>query len=280
MPEPDPLSDLAAAARRADPDRFLCALFAPEALREAQFLLIAVNAELARARAVASNPMAALIRLQWWRDAVQEAQAGAPPRRHEVAGPLAAALREGRLDAEDLLGMIDAREAETEEEIPTLPALLAYLRGTAGGFAVAAGRALGAPAATLPGLQALGAGYGMAGILRNIPALAQQGRSLLPADLLAEHALTPADAARDPRLRGIAAVAQRMAQEGQALLAEGRGRIAGLTRAAIAAALPARLAARDLRRQASPGWDPSAPPPPRGLGDRLAVAWAGWRGAV
>jgi phytoene synthase len=280
MPEPAPLSDLAAMARRADPDRFLCALFAPESRRDAQFLLISVNAELARARAVASNPMAALIRLQWWRDAVQEAQAGTAPRRHEVAGPLAEALREGRLDAEDLLGMIDAREAETEEEIPTLPALLAYLRGTAGGFAVAAGRALGAPATVLPGLQALGAGYGMAGILRSIPALAQHGRSLLPAELLAEHGLTPADAARDPRLPGIAAVARRLAQEGQGLLAEGRNRVAGLPRAAIAAALPARLAARDLRRQVRAGWDPAAPPPPRGLGDRLAVAWAGWRGSV
>jgi len=278
MAEPAPLSPLAELARRGDPDRFLCALFAPPEQRETQFLLIAFNHELARARAVVSNPMAALIRLQWWREAVEEARAGAPPRRHEVAGPLAIALREGQLDGEDLLGMVNAREAETEEEIPSRGALLAYLRGSGGGFAVAAGRALGAPAESLPGLQGLGAAYGMAGMLRSIPAQAAQGRSLLPADLLAEHRLTPADVARDPRAPGIGAVGRALAKEGLALLREGEEKLGRLPRSSIAAALPGRLARRDLRRVLATGWDPARPPPPRGLGDRLAVMWAGWRG--
>lgn len=275
------MSEMAALARRADPDRFLCALFAPPPLRETLFLLIAVNGELARARAAATNPMAALIRLQWWRDAVEEALAGAAPRRHEIAGPLAAALKAGQLEAEGLQGLIDAREAEAEEEMPSLAALLAHLRGSAGGFAVVAGRALGAPAAALPGLQALGAGYGMAGLLRSIPALAQQGRSLLPADLLAEQGLSPAEAARDPRLPGVKAVGQALAREGQALLREGQEKLRGvLPRAAVAAALPGRLGQRDLRRILRPDWAPGQPPPPRGAGDKLAVAWAGWRGRV
>ncbi|EFH10226.1 squalene/phytoene synthase family protein, partial [Teichococcus cervicalis] len=185
MPDPAALSPLAALARRHDPDRFLCALFAPPERRETLFLLIAFNHELARAREAASNAMTALIRLQWWRDAVTEAGTEAPPRRHEVATPLAEALRQGQLSAEDLHAMIDAREAETEEEIPSDSALLAYLRGTAGGFAVAAGRALGAPSASLAGLQSLGAAYGMAGVLRSIPQQSLQGRSLLPAETLA-----------------------------------------------------------------------------------------------
>jgi len=278
MADPAPLSPPAELARRHDPDRFLCALFAPPARREAQFLLIAFNHELARAREAASHPTAVLIRLQWWRDTVEEARGGAAPRRHEVATPLSEAVRAGALDAEDLLGMLDAREAETEEEIPTRAALLAYLRGSAGGFAVASGRALGAPAESLPGLQSLGAAYGMAGLLRSIPAHAMQGRSLLPADLLAEHGLTPADVARDPRQPGIAAAARSLAEEGLALLREGRARLGRPPRGAAAAALPARLAERDLRRMLRPGWDPAVPQPPRGLGDRLAVMWAGWRG--
>lgn len=278
MADPVPLSPLAELARRGDPDRFLCALFAPPERRETQFLLIAFNHELARARVVASNPMAALIRLQWWREAVEAARAGSPPRRHEVAGPLAAALQEGRLEAEDLTGMVDAREAETEDEIPSRGALLAYLRGSAGGFAVAAGRALGAPPESLPGLQGLGAAYGMAGLLRSIPAQAGQGRSLLPADLLAEHRLTPADVVRDPRAPGVGAAARALAEEGLALLRDVEGRLGRLPRGSLAAALPGRLARRDLRRVLAAGWDPAQPPPPRGLGDRLAVMWAGWRG--
>lgn len=269
------LSPLAELARRHDPDRFLCALFAPVEQRETLFLLIAFNHELARARQAATNPMTALIRLQWWRDAVTEAGTDAPPRRHEVATPLTEALRDGRLDGAALLDLVDAREAETEEEMPSLPALLAYLRGSAGGLAVATGRVLGAAGAPLAGLQALGAAYGMAGLLRSLPAQAMQGRSLLPAELLTEHALTPADVARDPRQPGVAAVVRQLAQEGQRLLAEGHGRLAGLPRGAVAAALPGRLAARDLKRLAAPGNDPSQPPPPRGLGDRLAVVWGG-----
>ncbi|MXP61967.1 hypothetical protein E0493_01205 [Roseomonas sp. M0104] len=277
MADPAPLSPLAELARRNDPDRFLCSLFAPPERRETQFLLIAFNHELARARVAASNPMAALIRLQWWREAVEQAGAGTPPRRHEVAGPLAIALREGRLEAADLLGMIDAREAETEEEIPSRGALLAYLRGSAGGFAVASGRALGAPVESLPGLQGIGAAYGMAALLRAIPAQARQERSLLPADLLAGHQLTPADVARNPATAGVAAVARSLAEEGLALLRESESRVGRLPRGSIAAALQGQLARRDLRRMLAIGWDPSQPPPPRGLGDRLAVMWAGWR---
>ena len=46
-------SDLSAVgelARRHDPDRFLCTLFAPPARRETLLLLVALNHELARAR--------------------------------------------------------------------------------------------------------------------------------------------------------------------------------------------------------------------------------------
>lgn len=276
------LSPLAALVRERDPDRFLCALFAPAERREALFALIAYNDELARAREAATNPVAALIRLQWWREAVEEARAGddRPPRRHEVAAPLGAAIRAGGLDAGDLLAMADAREAEMEEAIPTLDAFRAYLRGTAGRLAVAAGRLLGAPAAVLPGLEARGVAYGAAGVLRAVPALARQGRCLLPADLLAAQGdgLTPAAvvaaaAEMPPRLREVA----------DALLGAGSGLAAppaeAVPRAWIAAALPGVLARRDARRLRAEGI-----PAGRGGGrvrstaDRLAVTWAALRG--
>jgi phytoene synthase len=138
------LSPIAAFARAHDPDRFLAALFAPPERREAIFTLIAFNHELARAREAASNPIAALIRLQWWRDALEEARVGKQARRHEVAAPLHAAITAGSLDPAALGAMIDAREAEAEEAgIPTEVDFVAWLRGTAGGFAYAAGLAFG-----------------------------------------------------------------------------------------------------------------------------------------
>ena len=95
------LSPIAAFARAHDPDRFLTAIFMPAKAREAFFSLIAFNHELARAREATTNPVAALIRLQWWRDAVAEAAAGAPARRHEVAAPRHAAIVSGALAADD-----------------------------------------------------------------------------------------------------------------------------------------------------------------------------------
>ncbi|PZW49178.1 phytoene synthase [Humitalea rosea] len=252
-------------ARRVDPDRFFATLFAPPAKRDALCVLIAFNHELARAREAASHPMAALIRLQWWRDALEEAASGQPPRRHEVAEPLHALIRAGTLSAAELTALVDAREAEVAEEgIPTEPALQAYLRAGAGGLAVAMGRVLGVPGAALPGVQALGAGYGLAGVLRSVAAHAAQGRCLLPLDALAAHGLSPEAVIADPT--AAAPVVQALARAG----------LAALPRARVpsAAALPGVLARRDLARLAAG----QAVPVPRGFGDRLAMVWAGLRG--
>lgn len=251
--------------RRHDPDRFLTALFAPPERREALFVLYAVNHELARAREAASEPFAALIRLQWWRDVAE----GARPR-HEVAGPLGEALDAGRLLAADVLGMIEGREAETDA-IETVEQWRAYLLATAGGIAVAAGRALGAPAAALDGLRQLGAGYGAAGVLRSVPALAAQGRCLLPEDMLAANGLSASLVVAAPAAAALRPVLTCLAGEGEAMLA--RGREAAVPRAAMAAALPAVLARRDLRH-------PGRPPRARGAGDRFAVLIAAVFGRV
>ena len=65
------LSSLGALVRRADPDRFLTALFAPPGRREDLFALYAFNHETARAREVTREPMMTMIRLQWWREVVE-----------------------------------------------------------------------------------------------------------------------------------------------------------------------------------------------------------------
>jgi phytoene synthase len=276
MARPPELSPVAEFARRHDPDRFLCALFAPPERREALFALVAYNHELARAREAAKTPLIALMRLQWWREAVEHAAEGKPPRRHEVAGPLHAAITAGMLDPADLLALADAREAEAEEGgIPTRDAFAAYLRGTAGGFAVAAGRLLGAAPALLPALQSAGAAYGLAGVLRNVPALAAQGRCLLPLDALAEAGLVPETVVQAPAAARPVVVA--LAGTGATPLAQARAALRPLGRAATAAALPAVLARRGLRRLAR---GPAAAAGPRSLGDRLAVMVAGLSGRI
>ena len=257
--------ELAALARRHDPDRYLAALFAPAPARGTLFLLIAFNHELARAREAAREPMMALIRLQWWREVLEGAR-----RRHEVAEPLAAALEAGRFDPTDLMALVDAREAEAAPEIATFADWQDHVRATAGTLARAAGRTLGAEGMLLARIAALGTAYGVAGQLRNVPALARQGRCLLPRDRLGAHGLTAEAVVARPDDARLRPVLDELRDWGRALLREAGG---GLPRAVIAAALPAVLARRDLRR--------AAPVPgPRGFGDQAAVLAAFLAGRV
>jgi phytoene synthase len=251
--------------RRHDPDRFLTALFAPIERRETLMVLYAFNHELARAREAVREPMMALIRLQWWREVVEGAR-----RRHEVAEPLAAALAEGRLLQSDLAALVDGREAEAEPSIPTFAAWQDYVRGTAGALARAAGRALGAEGAMLERIAMLGAAYGVAGQIRNVAAVARQGRCLLPLDLLGANGLTAEAVIARPDDARLGPVLDALSSWGHALLREAGGPV---PRSLIAAALPAVLARRDLRR---PGIGLSG----RGIGDRLAVLAAFLAGRV
>jgi phytoene synthase len=252
---------VAALVRRHDPDRFLTALFAPSEKRDALLTLYAFNHELARAREAVSEPPLALIRLQWWREVVEGTR-----RRHDVAEPLSAAIDAGDFDRAELLALIDAREIEAEPAIETLQAWQDYLRSTAGALAVVAGRLLGAPDPEM--LRPFGAAYGVAGLLRSVPVHAWQGRCMLPEDLLAQHGLTRENVIADPTAAPVQAVTCWMASKGLGMLDVKR-----FPRRVIAAALPAVLARRDLKR---------APifPVQRGLGDRLAVILAGLAGRI
>src|SRR5437764_2248110 len=98
--ETDRLSPVAALVQRHDRDRYQTALFAPADRREALFALYAFNYEISRVREAVTQPMLGQIRLQWWREAVAAAYAGARPRRHVVSEPLAAIIREFALSRE------------------------------------------------------------------------------------------------------------------------------------------------------------------------------------
>lgn len=100
--------------RRADRDRFLCALFAPEAARTGLLALLAFDYELARTRTVTREPMLAEIRLEWWREAATEAAGQGVPRAQPVVEALSEASRRHRLTAAALVALIDARAEEVD----------------------------------------------------------------------------------------------------------------------------------------------------------------------
>lgn len=96
--------------READKDRFLSALFAPAAQRDALFALYAFNVEITRIPQMAREPFAAAIRLQWWRDALNGERPGEATA-HPVAAALIDALATTQLSPASLLDYLELQRA-------------------------------------------------------------------------------------------------------------------------------------------------------------------------
>ena len=237
--------------RKADRDRFLCALAAPAALRTDLAILYAFNAELAGIADKVTEPMLGHIRLQWWRDALADIDAARAHRHHLVQAVADLAARRG-LSPQKLRTLIDARERDVErEQLETLPALDAYAGETSGALAELA-LDLVLPDAT-PDLRAAarraGTAYGLVGLARVTPHFARAGRVMLPGldrDLALSLKGGPA----------VAHVVEHVADLAAGHLAALRQQ--RLPRAAIAAFFPARLAAAQLEQLRRHGYDPFA----------------------
>jgi NADH dehydrogenase [ubiquinone] 1 alpha subcomplex assembly factor 6 len=245
------LSPLAALVRRHDRDRYQTALFA----------LYAFNYEIARVREIVSEPMLGQIRLQWWREVVDAGFAGAPARRHDVAEPLAAVIREVAPTREHFDRMIDTRERDLANEPPaTLAGLEEYAEGTSATLLHLALEVLGASQPSAHGAaHEIGIFYALAGLLRAMPFHARAGRCYIPADIIARVRLDPADYAGVRDSAGLRAAVAELAEAaaGHRLMARRYRR--GTPRSARAALLPCVVAERFLARLKKAGYNPFAP---------------------
>ena len=151
---------LAVSVRAADPDRYFSALFAPSHARAYLFALYAFNHEVARVAETVREPMLGAIRLEWWRETVESAHAGAP-RNHDVARGLAALFQSVPLALADFEPLIAARAFDANaEQFADLASLENYIDATGGGVMRLAARILGGDPgqwtdlpAGVPGLQ-------------------------------------------------------------------------------------------------------------------------------
>ncbi|MFN3576528.1 MAG: phytoene/squalene synthase family protein [Tabrizicola sp.] len=205
------LDACAGLVQRGDPDRFLAVMAAPVAVRAQLLPLYAFNLEVARAPWVTQEPLIAEMRLQWWRDVVENAASGAA-RAHEVAGPLHALIRDFGLPVEVLDRLIAARRWDIHREPHEgIAGLAAYLDDTGAGLMWLAARALGAPEGAEHAVRSYGWATAAAFYLRAVPDLVARGRRPLPegigaADLarLGLERLAEARQARRSVPRGIA----------------------------------------------------------------------------
>jgi phytoene synthase len=247
-----------AQVRQGDRDRYLALLFSPAAARGSLAAIAAFNLELARATAEISESMLGLIRLQWWREAVDEIAAGGATRRHPVVDALALATREYRLPVDRLLAMISAREEELESAgPPDRAAFDARADATAANLIRLSLMVVGADSAGAD-LEAAGVAVGRAyatvGCMRSVLLDARRRKVRLPADVLAEAGIDLDklfDLRPQPALRQCLAA---LAAQAQADLAAARGR--DIPRCARPLTLTARLARLHLERVRRAAYDP------------------------
>lgn len=256
-----PLSASAAIVRRHDRDRYQTALFAPADRREALFALYAFNHEVARVREIVTQPMLGQIRLQWWREAIDAAYAGAAPRRHQVAEALAAAITERGLSRAYFDRIIDMRERDLADAPPAdVDTLEEYAEGTSSSLVCLALEALiAADDAALAAGREIGVGYAFAGLLRAMPFHAAAGRSYIPRAIAARLGLDSEDYGRRRDTPELRAASAELAEIAAARLAAARRYSGRIPRRGNAALLPAVIADRFLLRLKRAGYNPFAP---------------------
>lgn len=251
-----PLSYCATQVRRDDHDRFLTALFAPAAIREDLFALYAFNLELAKTREQVSEAILGEIRLQWWRETVDEIFAG-KRRDHPVVEALADAVETHELDRGLLDRLIDARAADLTDDPPADTAALEdYARCTSSSLMQLALEVLDARSGTSDtAAEHAGIGWALTGLIRAVPFHGAQGRVYLPRDLLEAEGLNIHATAHDRNPEKIRRVARRLAEAAAEHLRQARAARTGIPKKALPALLPASLADLYLARLRKADYD-------------------------
>ena len=190
----DPFGYCEQLVRDADKDRFLATLFAPARCRGPLAALYAFNVETARVREVIREPMAGEIRLQWWRQALENSGSG-----EAMGSPIASALLDtiARFDlpVAPLVAMIEARAFDLyNDPMPTLAALEGYATATSSALIDLAARILGGPAIDVASaVRDAGQAYAVTALLRAFPRHASRGQLYLPLEILERHGAPPED---------------------------------------------------------------------------------------
>ncbi|CAL5429705.1 unnamed protein product [Camellia sinensis] len=106
--------------RNYDYHHYLCLLELPSNMRKAAFALRAFNVETARAMDVASDPKIGLMRLLWWREAIDKIFANKLIE-HPIAQALSSVIYEHKINKGWLTRSVEARINDAKREVTEIP---------------------------------------------------------------------------------------------------------------------------------------------------------------
>lgn len=161
--------------RTADQERFRATMAAPVAAREVLFPIHAFCLEIAKAPWLTKESMIAEMRLQFWRDVLQEKIDGKDARAHEVARPLAGVLDVQAAAALD--ATVTARQWDIyKDPHEDLAAFKRYLTHSYAVPLVEAARLLGASTSCCKALKELSYAGSLVRYFAAVPKLEEAGR--------------------------------------------------------------------------------------------------------
>ena len=231
--------------------------FVPQALRPHIHALYAFSLEIARVREIVSEPLLGEVRFQWWRDALDESEAGAK------ANPVAAALLDTiarfNLPKAPLHELIDARLRDLYgEPVDSAASLETYAEATCSAlFRLSTLILDGEEADAGPGVAGhAGIAYAVTGLLRALPWHCARGQFFVPAEILRAHGADPAELFSGRSAPAVLAALADLRARARAHLEIFDARLRSLPEKSLAAFLPVSLCEPYLRLMERPGYDP------------------------
>jgi 15-cis-phytoene synthase len=172
--------------RDSDRDRYLACLLSPQDKRGALAALYAFNAELARIRDLVHEPLPGEVRMQYWRDLLEDTAHGSTEA-NPVAASLLSAIEAHRLPRQTLIDMIDARIFDLyDDPMETRTSLEGYAGETASALIQLASLVLSADEAAKSAEAAghAGVAQAIAGMLLLMPLHRHRGQLYIPLEIL------------------------------------------------------------------------------------------------
>ena len=243
-----------------DPDRYILAMLAPPAKRDALFAVYAFNVEIARTRELVSEPKLGEIRLQWWRDGIAAIYAG-DALRHGIGGALGEAVSLHGLSRLHFDRLIDARIADLDDNPPeTMAELVRYAEDTAAPLIALALEIVGGfTAEAKEAARHIGVAWSLVGLIRALPFHLGSRRQYLPRELTSRHNVGTRELLELKSTPAVISAIKALSDRAAAELRAARGMRPRIGRDAVPILLQARFAEIYLQRLSAFGFDPFDP---------------------
>lgn len=180
-----------------DYENYLCSLLLPPGVQRSAFAIRAFNVELAQIRDVVSRADIGLMRINFWKDAVERAFKGSPPE-HPVAQELTVLAQSKQLSRHWVNRMIESREGILgDRPHSTVNDLEEYAEKSISSTFYLILQSMGVQNVEFDHIAShVGKLQGITNLIRGVPFNASKGRVYLPSELMAKHKVSQESVAR------------------------------------------------------------------------------------